>query len=128
MKDFAAMSSGAYSEGTADNIPRHRLLPQYSGADYSTYRNLSTGELTIAYRGSKFHKYLGDYRSDGMIALGLEGYDPKFQKALEIYDTVHEAFPDARLSLTGHSLGGGEAAYVARNEVHALRRLTQELV
>lgn len=114
MMDYVAMSQAAYSEGTADNITGHRLLPKYSDADYSTYRNLSTGELTIAFRGSKFHKYLGDYRADTMIALGLEGYDPKFQKALEVYDSVHEAFPDSRLTLTGHSLGGGEAAYVAR--------------
>ncbi|MDR6725625.1 hypothetical protein J2W91_004127 [Paenibacillus amylolyticus] len=37
----------------------------------------------------------------------------QFHQAEELYETVQKAYPDSEISLTGHSLGGGLAQYVA---------------
>ncbi len=40
----------------------------------------------------------------------------QFHQAEELYEAVKEAYPDSDISLTGHSLGGGLAQYVAARQ------------
>lgn len=40
----------------------------------------------------------------------------QFHQAEELYDAVKDAYPNADISLTGHSLGGGLAQYVAARQ------------
>jgi len=118
------MSIAAFDEAAGNHplgsgeVPGHRIMKRYSGADVTVYQNLTDpSEISIAYRGSDFlnpHTVLGDIKSDIAIAFGLEGFDSKFINAKSLYNRVAKENSGSRIHLTGHSLGGGEAAYVAR--------------
>ena len=75
-------------------------------------------EIVISYRGSDEFK---DLKADtGFIAgywsKNLPALEAQVQKAEELYKSVRESNPDAKITITGHSLGGGPAQIVvARN-------------
>ena len=67
------------------------------------------GVPNIAFRGSKTSK---DWLvTDPLIALGLEKFDPRFNKAVTLTNKVAEKY-DKPVNLFGHSLGGKLAEYV----------------
>ena len=69
-----------------------------------------TAPIVISFRGTKT---LGDVSSD--LHLGSRGVvgKPFREAAFEYYQNVRKAHPDREIILTGHSLGGHLAAYVA---------------
>lgn len=80
------------------------------------FKNDSTGQVIIAYRGTDGLK---DLAADAAIFAGR--WDPQFQKALDFAQAVRqnrEIFPfgaeGASLLTTGHSLGGAHAQIVAQ--------------
>lgn len=80
------------------------------------FKNDSTGQVIIAYRGTDGLK---DLTADAAIFAGR--WDPQFQKALDFAQAVrgNEAlFPDgfdrSKVFTTGHSLGGAQAQIVAQ--------------
>lgn len=122
--DYWLMSNAAYNEagsshpfsGDLEAPSYEKMVRHLSGSDSTVYHNLDhPDEYTIAYRGSRFERHLAsDTGADLAIATGLEGYNPRFRKALATYDALRLEHPKASIHLTGHSLGGGEAMYVSR--------------
>jgi len=115
--DYLNAAEGAYEEagrhGTG-NIVGHEIIRSMSGEDSTVYRN-SAGQFIIAYRGTRFDRHpFSDAAADIAIATGFEFKSPRFQKALSTYWALRQLHPKADIHLTGHSLGGGMAAYVAR--------------
>ena len=82
--------------------------------DLSTMENKvfvnSEGTPQIAYRGTV---RLGDWLRNGLIATGLEKYDPKFNEAKQLRDSVEEKYKKAP-EIYGHSRGGSLAEYAGK--------------
>ena len=67
-------------------------------------------EIVISYAGTYDKDYLGDWIADAGLATGVGS--AQLMQAAEYYLQVKAANPDATITLTGHSLGGGLAALV----------------
>lgn len=79
-----------------------------SGLEYYVFVNSSTGEAVLSFRGTQWWSP-GDWASNLNNALG--GMAWQYQEALITTAAIKNRYPD--LVVTGHSLGGGLAAYIA---------------
>ncbi len=68
-------------------------------------------EIVISYAGTYDKDIRGDMAADA--ALGMGGASIQLFQAAEYYMQIKAANPDANITLTGHSLGGGLASLIA---------------
>lgn len=74
------------------------------------------GKATIAYRGTDlFHANASDLVADLELTLGMNDVAQRFHQAEDIYSKTVAKYGEGNVEVTGHSLGGAEALYVARN-------------
>jgi len=106
-QDYANMSQAAYGGGAPAG---QTVLNTYTqnGVVAVLYQNASTGDLTLAYKGSST---LSDWGTDIANALGFKTQE--YTTAVNIANQVVGDYPDAAITLTGHSLGGGMAGLAA---------------
>jgi hypothetical protein len=72
-----------------------------------------TDEVIVAYRGTEPDS-LGDWIADAAFASRLlERLNPQIGDAVDLFRAVQAEYPDAILTITGHSLGGGLAQKAA---------------
>lgn len=83
-----------------------------SGFEAATFGNGATlatsTEIVISYAGTYDKDYFGDMAADAGLALGTGS--GQLLQAAEYYLQVKAANPGARITFTGHSLGGGLAS------------------
>jgi hypothetical protein len=137
MRQYAVLSSIAYQvynngkekagKKLNEFLPNHQLIPELSDGYSSTIikkRQDKPDEIIVAYRGTQ---NLQDAFVDlTNIAIGSPiekiggiptGY---FRIAQDKYDAVKQAYPNANISTTGHSLGGSLAYYIGKkNDVRS---------
>ena len=77
-----------------------------NGFAAAAYRNNTTGDVVIAYRGTSEKRDAG---ADLAIGSPLAAWDSQFKDTLDFAKRVKDAHPHAAISVTGHSLGGGLA-------------------
>lgn len=77
------------------------------GFNAVSYKN--GNEIVIAFRGTD--SFLDIAISDLQIALGK--IPQQANSAIKYYEMVRQAYPDCEITITGHSLGGALAQYVA---------------
>lgn len=72
-------------------------------------------EIVIAYRGSQLFPIKEAYRDfvETDLQIGLGKKPKQFDEGLELYRKIIDRFSYKEVRLTGHSLGGGIAQYVA---------------
>lgn len=91
--------SGSGQQGRADN-------PHLQGFTARAYQNMTTNEIVIAYAGTEDITGI-DGKIDVELAAGISSVQANY--AALFYHEVKHKYPDADISFTGHSLGGGLA-------------------
>lgn len=122
--EYALMAGASYRDTRADinkfptpagwNLVSRHPEDQSSGFEAVTFGNgptLATStELVISYAGTYDKDITGDWATNVGLATG--GGSKQLEQAAEYYLQVKAANPNATITLTGHSLGGGLAALV----------------
>ncbi len=88
-----------------------------SGMDAGVYRNRDTNELALAFRGTETcdfpcsFKELEDTARDAIadVAIGIGTVSDQFKDAFRFVQSVVSRHPGIKITVTGHSLGGGLA-------------------
>ena len=116
--EYALMAGAAYysTRDEINRIPRsdsweqlagfNRRQDDSSGFEAAAFVN-SSGEIVISFAGT-YDKSVADKAADVALAAGI--LDPQLMLAARYYADIKRAYPEAAISFTGHSLGGGLAA------------------
>lgn len=88
-----------------------------SGMDAGVYKNRDTNELALVFRGTETcdfpcsFKELEDTARDAIadVAIGIGTVSDQFKDAFRFAQDVVGRHPDVKITVTGHSLGGGLA-------------------
>lgn len=107
-RDHALLSNSAYTNITPDGFTKLEQSTRRS----KIYEKNGTNDTYIAFRGTS-PTNPSDILADGYILTGREDESLRFQEAQAIYDEVKGLNPERNIILTGHSLGGRQAQYVA---------------
>lgn len=106
--DARRMLSDSFTEGNRLPSGWTRLGPPIHGAegfDAAVFRNPSTGEIVVAFSGSReAEDWLQDSQNAGAMSTSQGA------QAIALAQSVVAANPGATVSFTGHSLGGSLAA------------------
>ena len=119
----AAMSQAAYSHR---EVPGYTRDTQLSSADWDVYVNDQTKKATIAFRGTDASHpwkstFWRDMGADAARFFGAEKINSRFKRVDRVTQQVIDKYGGVdNVEVTGHSLGGAEAAYVSdKYKVHA---------
>lgn len=82
-----------------------------SGFDASVLKN--GNDIIIAYQGTN-KLSLKDWNNDAQILAGQTS--KQCREGRQLYKEIHEQYPNAKISTTGHSLGGAISQYVSAVE------------
>lgn len=105
---------------TVDTWELIESISKSSGMQAGVYNNRDTGKLTLAFRGteacsfpcslSETKAYLLDVAADTALTLGF--VNDQFKHAFNFAQDVVNRYPGRKITVTGHSLGGGLAQAV----------------
>ena len=93
------------------HVPNNPDFPQFTGADgFEAVAFKRGNNIVISYAGTNPSDITGDIAADIGLATGFGSV--QLLQAAEYYLQVRAANPDATITFTGHSLGGGLAALI----------------
>eukprot|EP00935_MAST-01C_sp_MAST-1C-sp1_P002762 g2762.t1 len=81
-----------------------------NGRDMNVYVNNVTKEAIVVYRGNTMSKR--DLATVASVAGGYEGFNKRVKENIARTQHALEAYPDYKFTLSGHSLGAGEALFI----------------
>lgn len=84
--------------------------PEVAATFYAAVYEAGDGSIVISFRGTD--DPWADARTGWPTGAGLIGSQAEL--AAEFYYKVKQAYPNAEITLTGHSLGGGLAGFVSK--------------
>ncbi len=106
--DRTHFDTGAPRRNTNANWIRVNPSSLASGFYAATFQNTATGEIVIAYRGTN-----GPFDAVADVQLVAGQVPQQFNEAKAYYDAVAKQYGAGNVSVTGHSLGGAMASFVA---------------
>lgn len=117
-RDCPSFRKAVRKQGLKD---KYEVIKDLSDPDHVTFRDKSSGQATIAFRGTR----LGNTRdlwSDAAILFGFQQYTSRFKSAERVTQKAIDRFGKGNVAVTGHSLGGTQAIHAAHKhgvETHA---------
>ena len=97
--------------------PRHifgfELEEKFNEFEYALYVNHEKKTWIIGYRGTEVTA-VKDYISDVNILLGTQAWNDRFNGSVKVYEDAKKMYPDYHSVVTGHSLGGTIAYFIAK--------------
>lgn len=109
--DDANLSKAVYS--MQENVRDWKIDKTLSNENRAVYHNHRTGKAKVAFRGTK-PSNVRDLGTDLLIGLGLQDVSSRFKNAVRTTDLAIAKYGKENVSLTGHSLGAAQSAYVSR--------------
>lgn len=120
--EYSLMAGAAYfsTRDSKNRIPRPDGWEQIDKAPWHTQENTTGFEAVAFTRGTDIViSFAGTYPKPKSISnpdliadvtLGAGVYSAQIGQAAVYYEKIRQAYPDANITFTGHSLGGGLAA------------------
>ena len=120
LRDFySRLATKAYGREDDVKLPEGVEPVPYENFDDMAKVFKKGDRVFIAYKGTDTDN-LSDLRADLSILFGARRSDPKFKRALNLFDAVRNDYPTEQITVTGHSLGGQLSQHVAGNrQTHA---------
>ena len=118
-KEYLCLSDAAYASDTGQS-PSDRIQEEFRDAyavleherDYTVFQKKATGEVIISVKGTDF-KNVFDLGADTFVAADQVGNIPRTKIVSDVTEKYMKQYLD--VTVTGHSLGGSIAAYVAKH-------------
>ena len=112
-QSLAKLSKAAYGKkGERDaEVAGWTIDRDLSGDNAAVYTR--DGAVSIAYRGTD-PTNTSDLKADAHILTGKQKDSKRFREAEDLYKRARAKYGKSTFKLTGHSLGGSQAAHVAR--------------
>ena len=142
VKDYALMATGTYRIG--DKGDRDQRVAdtnalvkdtgfavvddkKYTNNNMTTYKNEETGEIHVSHRGTHVggRRGMKDIRNDIAFGLGLTKLDPRFKRRTKNTERVIKDLAPEKLTMSGHSLGGGSVQYAIANSKKIRKNLSE---
>ena len=111
---YSNLASKAYDGADDVKLPEGVEPVPYENFDDMAKVFKKGDRVFISYKGTD---NWSDVRADGSIFAGTHRADPKFKRALNLFDDVRKDFPTEQITVTGHSLGGALGQHVAGNRI-----------
>lgn len=113
---YALLSIGCKDKQfkTTDNEKLFIIKNPKTGFDATVYGDLNNDEITIAYRATSNQ---AGVISDMQMVKGEIPF--QYYDAIKLYGQIKNLFPDYKIKVTGHSLGGSLAELVASTDKDA---------
>jgi hypothetical protein len=100
---------------------------KYTNNNMTTYKNEETGEIHVSHRGTHVggRRGMKDIRNDIAFGLGLTKLDPRFKRRTKNTERVIKDLAPEKLTMSGHSLGGGSVQYAIANSKKIRKNLSE---
>lgn len=107
---------GATKEFLRENMPGFEIVKTLSDGSALVLKNDQTKEVVVSYKGTS----LGNWKDlEADVTIALEGndysHDDEFKRALSRFEDAQRMLRGYNFTVTGHSLGGSKAMWVARH-------------
>lgn len=106
------VAHAVYNNKTPDGFSKVRDM---SDRRSKVYRDNKNGDIYVGFRGTQ-PTNLNDLKTDLNILNGTQSKDNRFIQSTEKVKNVKQLFPDSKVYLTGHSLGGKISQDIGRTE------------
>ena len=142
VKNYSKLSEGTYRIGDKGDRDQRVADPnaldkdtgfavvddkKYTNNNMTTYKNEETGEIHVSHRGTHVggRRGMKDIRNDIAFGLGLTKLDPRFKRRTKNTERVIKDLAPEKLTMSGHSLGGGSVQYAIANSKKIRKNLSE---
>jgi triacylglycerol esterase/lipase EstA (alpha/beta hydrolase family) len=115
-ENYAMLAKYISNKNTEYIPPGYKLNTEFSNDSIVVFEKKKT--IVIVYKATNLRnnikEALKDLKSDLSIFLTIEKRNKQFRNAVNHFQMIKDEFPNSRIVLVGHSLGGNIASYLGK--------------